>query len=184
VAAREGLLETIRKVNREARERFMATFTEVQKNFVDLHAILFPGGHAELRLEGDDPLEGDIVMIARPRGKRVETIKLLSSGERALTAIALIFAIYMTKPSPFCMLDEVDAPLDDANIDRFVEIIREFAKRTQFVIITHNKRTMEACDALYGVTMEEPGISKLVSVQMHGGEVHVDGTHVPDFVKG
>jgi len=184
VEARDGLLETIRKVNREARERFMTTFELAQKNFVELHAILFPGGHAELRLEGDDPLEGDIVMIARPRGKRVETIKLLSSGERALTAIALIFAIYMIKPSPFCMLDEVDAPLDDANIDRFVQIIREFAKKTQFVIITHNKRTMEACDALYGVTMEEPGISKLVSVQMHGGEVHVEGTHAPDFVKG
>lgn len=184
VDARDALLETIRKVNREARERFMATFELAQKNFVELHAILFPGGHADLRLEGDDPLEGDIVMIARPKGKRVETIKLLSSGERALTAIALIFAIYMIKPSPFCMLDEVDAPLDDANIDRFVQIIREFSKRTQFVIITHNKRTMEACDALYGVTMEEPGISKLVSVQMHGGEVHVDGTHAPDFVKG
>jgi chromosome segregation ATPase len=182
VRAREGLIETIRKVNKEARERFMATFEQAKKNFIEVHEVLFPGGRADLTLEGDDPLEGDIVMSARPQGKRVESIKLLSSGERALTAIALLFSIYMIKPSPFCILDEVDAPLDDANIDRFVRLVRQFATRTQFVIITHNKRTMEACNSLYGVTMEEPGISKLVSVKFHGGDVTVDGVARPDLV--
>ncbi len=182
IAARDALLETIRKVNREARERFMATFSLAKENFSRLHGILFPGGFAELKLEGDDPLEGDILMVARPKGKRVESIKLLSSGERALTALALIFAVYLIKPSPFCILDEVDAPLDDANIDRFVDLIREFSGKTQFIMITHNKRTMEACDALYGVTMQDPGVSKLVSVQLHDGSLHVDGQHAPEFI--
>jgi chromosome segregation protein len=179
--ARDELLETIRKVNREARERFAATFSKAQENYRKLHEILFPGGYAELKLEGDDPLEADIVMVAQPRGKRVESINLLSSGERALTAIALIFAIYMIKPSPFCILDEVDAPLDDANIDRFVDLIREFSQKTQFIIITHNKRTMEACDSLYGVTMEEPGVSKLVSVHLRDGDLHVEGERTSSF---
>jgi len=123
-------------------------------------------------------------MVARPRGKRVDSIKLLSSGERALTAIALLFSVYMIKPSPFCILDEVDAPLDDANIDRYVTLIREFSKRTQFIMITHNKRTMEACGDLYGVTMEEPGVSKIVSVRLHEGTVVLDGEPHPDFVTG
>jgi len=179
--ARDELLETIRKVNREARERFAETFTKAQENYKRLHEILFPGGFADLKLSGDDPLEADIVMVAQPRGKRVESINLLSSGERALTAIALIFAVYMIKPSPFCILDEVDAPLDDANIDRFVDLIREFSEKTQFIVITHNKRTMEACDSLYGVTMEEAGVSKLVSVQLRDGDLHVDGERSAAF---
>jgi chromosome segregation protein len=182
VEARDGLLETIRKVNREARERFEATFAQAQENFKRVFEILFPGGEAELQLAGDDPLEADIVMAARPRGKKIESIKLLSSGERALTAIALLFAVYLIKPSPFCILDEVDAPLDDANIERFVALVRQFAEKTQFVIITHNKKTMEACDYLYGVTMEEPGVSKLVSVKLVGGDVVAEGAGAANAV--
>jgi len=123
-------------------------------------------------------------MMARPRGKRVESIKLLSSGERALTATALLFAIYLVKPAPFCILDEVDAPLDDANIDRYVALLRTFSERTQFVLITHNKKTMEACDVLYGVTMEEAGVSKLVSVKFIGGDLVVDGVTTSDLTAG
>ncbi len=181
VEARDGLIETIRKVNREARERFQRTFAQVQENFKRVFETLFPGGEAEIRLEGNDPLEDDILMVARPHGKRVESIKLLSSGERALTATALLFAIYLVKPAPFCILDEVDAPLDDANIDRYVTLLRKFSERTQFVLITHNKKTMEACDTLYGVTMEEAGVSKLVSVKFIGGDLVVDGVTSNDL---
>ena len=112
-----------------------------------------------------DPLEARIEITAKPRGKRPTSIDLLSGGEKTLTAIALLFAIYLVKPSPFCILDEVDAPLDDSNIDRFTRILRRFSDNTQFIVVTHNKRTMEAANALYGVTMEEEGISKLVSVR-------------------
>jgi len=175
VSARDGLIETIRKVNQEARERFEKTFKLAQTNFTQVFETLFPGGFAELKLEGNDPLEDDIVMVARPRGKKIESIKLLSSGERALTATALLFAIYLIKPAPFCILDEVDAPLDDANIERYVALLRTFSERTQFILITHNKKTMEACDTLYGITMEEAGVSKLVSVKFVGGDLVVDG---------
>ena len=126
---------------------------------------LFEGGEAALTLSGDDPLEAEIDILARPRGKKPQSLSLLSGGEKALTAIALLFAIYLVKPSPFCILDEVDAPLDDANIDRFVLLLREFSRNTQFIVVTHNKKTMEVADCLYGVTMEEPGVSKLVSVR-------------------
>ena len=119
-------------------------------------------------MTGDDPLEADIDVTARPRGKKPQSIAQLSSGERALTAIALLFAIYLVKPSPFCILDEVDAPLDDANIDRFVAMVKEFSQRTQFIVITHNKKTMEAADCLYGVTMQRPGVSTVVSVELEG----------------
>jgi chromosome segregation protein len=126
------------------------------------------GDECDLRLEEDaDPLEAKIEIIAKPRGKRPTSIDLLSGGEKTLTAIALLFAIYLVKPSPFCILDEVDAPLDDTNIDRFTRIIRKFSDNTQFIIVTHNKRTMESANAMYGVTMEEEGISKLVSVRFN-----------------
>ena len=114
----------------------------------------------------EDPLEAPIIITARPWGKRLQSINLLSGGERALTAIALLFAIYLVKPSPFCVLDEVDAPLDDANIARFVKVIQKFSKQSQFIVVTHNKGTMESGETLHGVTMEEPGVSRLVSVKM------------------
>ena len=113
-----------------------------------------------------DPLEVDIQISAKPPGKNVNSINLLSSGERALTAISLLFAIYLVKPSPFCILDEVDAPLDDRNLDRYLKVINEFSKKTQFIMVTHNKKTMAEADNLYGITMEEPGLSSLVSVRL------------------
>ena len=133
-------------------------------------AVLIEGGRAELRLveapEGGDPLETGIEMVAQPRGKRLQAISLLSGGEKALTGLALLFAIFYFRPSPFCLLDEVDAPLDDANIHRFTRVLRELSSQTQFIVITHNRKTMEAADVLYGVTMEEPGLSRIVSVNL------------------
>jgi len=167
VTARESLLQLVDEINKTARERFLDTFSKVQDNFQEIFGALFEGGQAHVKLvDEEDPLESPIEVIARPRGKRLLSLGLLSSGEKALTALALLFAIYSVKPSPFCILDEVDAPLDDANTDRFLSIIRRFAERTQFVIVTHNKRTMEAADCLYGVTMQEAGVSKVVSVRL------------------
>jgi len=164
-SARNQLLEAIEKINSTASQLFLDTFALVQTHFTDTFSTLFVGGSAELRMVGDDPLECEIDILARPRGKNLQSISLLSSGERALTAIALLFAIYLIKPSPFCLLDEVDAPLDEANVDRFVALLKRFSEKTQFIMITHNKKTMEAAGALYGVTMQEPGVSKLVSVR-------------------
>ena len=163
--ARQQLLEAIEKINATASDLFRTTFTQVNENFRKVFTTLFEGGEAALLLTGEDPLEAEIEILARPRGKKPQSISLLSGGEKALTAIALLFAIYLVKPSPFCILDEVDAPLDDANVDRFVQLLREFSEKTQFIVVTHNKKTMEVADCLYGVTMEEPGVSKLVSVQ-------------------
>jgi chromosome segregation protein len=165
--AEKTLIETIKQINAIAQQRFGETFEQIRKNFISLFRDLFEeGDEVDLRLQEDvDPLEGFIDIVAKPRGKRPQSIDLLSGGEKSLTAIALLFAIYLVKPSPFCILDEVDAPLDDANIDRFVKLLRKFSGDTQFIIVTHNKRTMEAADSLYGVTMEEEGVSKLVSVR-------------------
>jgi chromosome segregation protein len=168
--AREELLEAIQKINRTASDLFLRTFEEVDRNFKEVFHTLFEGGEAALTLTGDDPLEAEIDILARPRGKKPQSLSLLSGGEKALTAIALLFAIYLVKPSPFCILDEVDAPLDDANIDRFARLLRQFSEKTQFIVVTHNKKTMEIADALYGVTMQEPGVSKLVSVRWIRGE--------------
>jgi chromosome segregation protein len=169
--AREGLRRTIRRVNRKARALFMETLERVRLNFQQTFGTLFEGGQADVRLVGDeDPLHAPIEVFARPRGKRLSSISLMSSGERALTAVSFLFAIYLVKPSPFCILDEVDAPLDDANIGRFLAMLRKVADRTQFVMITHNKKTMEIADYLYGVTMEEPGVSRLVSVRLGKGD--------------
>jgi chromosome segregation protein len=171
VQAKRQLEEAIRTINSTARELFIGTFEAVRQNLDDTFKTLFEGGHAELRLENpDDPLESPIEIVASPRGKRVQHISLLSGGERALTALSLLFAIYLVKPSPFCILDEVDAPLDDANVSRFLKMIRHFSEETQFVIITHNKRTMAEADYLYGITMEEPGVSSLVSVALDSAE--------------
>ncbi|MDH3997209.1 MAG: chromosome segregation protein SMC [Desulfuromonadales bacterium] len=163
----EGLQAAITKINRTTRKRFRETFDLVNAQFRELFPRLFNGGQAELQLtDENDLLETGIEVVAQPPGKKLQNVTLLSGGEKALTAVAMIFSIFMIKPSPFCLLDEVDAPLDDANIGRFNEIVTKMAATSQFIIITHNKRTMEIADNLYGITMEEPGVSKLVSVCM------------------
>ena len=162
-----SLRQTIREINETSSERFLATFEEVNIAFGDVFQHLFRGGEAQMRLlDDEDPLESGIEIVARPPGKRLQNIQLMSGGEKALVAIALLFALFRTKPSPFCILDEVDAPLDDANTVRFVETLNLMAQDTQFLVITHNKLTMEVASTLYGVTMEERGVSKLVSVEM------------------
>jgi chromosome segregation protein len=168
--ARNQLQQAIREIDTTARELFLATFTQVRENFRQIFMSLFGGGECDLRLENPDaPLDCDIEVHASPRGKRTQRIHLLSSGERALVALSLLFGIFLTKPSPFCLLDEVDAPLDDANVGRFVRMLTQFKTRTQFIVITHNPRTTtEAADSVYGVTMQEPGVSSLVSVRMRG----------------
>ncbi|MEP6733475.1 MAG: chromosome segregation protein SMC [bacterium] len=168
--ARASLLQAIKEIDATARELFMATFEQVRVNFREIFMSLFGGGECDLRLENRDaPLDCDIEIHASPRGKKTQRINLLSSGERALVALSLLFGIFLTKPSPFCLLDEVDAPLDDANVGRFVRMLNQFKSRTQFIVITHNPRTTtEAGDAVYGVTMQEPGVSSLVSVRMRG----------------
>ena len=169
VESEQTLLSTIEEINTTAQQQFLDTFGKIRENFISTFKGLFDeGDECDLRLEeGVDPLEARIEIVAKPRGKRPTSIDLLSGGEKTLTAIALLFAIYLVKPSPFCILDEVDAPLDDSNIDRFTRILRKFSDNTQFIVVTHNKRTMEAANALYGVTMEEEGVSKLVSVRFN-----------------
>ncbi|HLT92420.1 MAG TPA: chromosome segregation protein SMC [Woeseiaceae bacterium] len=156
----------IRKIDRETRNRFRETFDKVDAGFKRLFPKLFGGGHAYLELTGDDLLAAGVTVMARPPGKRNSTIHLLSGGEKALTAVALVFSIFELNPAPFCMLDEVDAPLDDANVGRFCDIVREMSDKVQFVFITHNKVTMELARQLTGVTMQEPGVSRLVSVDL------------------
>jgi len=164
------LMQTIAEINQTAHEKFSTTFHRIRENFIELFKVLFSDDdEADLRMaESEDPLECSIEIEAKPRGKRPHSIEMLSGGEKTLTAIALLFAIYLVKPSPFCILDEVDAPLDDANIDRYLKLIRKFSDNTQFLMITHNKKTMEAADTLYGVTMEELAVSKTVSVRFSG----------------
>ena len=165
----ENLRETISKIDVVAREKFESTFEEINHNFSKLFAMFFDGGSASLSLSGEeDPLEATIIIHAQPPGKKNQNLRMLSAGEKSLTAIALLFAIYQYKPSPYCVLDEVDAPLDDVNIQKFKKVLNEFAQDTQFIIVTHNKLTMEVADYLYGVTMENKGVSKLVSVEFKG----------------
>jgi chromosome segregation protein len=156
----------IRKIDKETRSRFRETYTNVNAGFQHLFPKLFGGGHAYLELTGDDLLSAGVTVMARPPGKRNSTIHLLSGGEKALTAVALVFAIFELNPAPFCLLDEVDAPLDDANVGRFCDIVRDMSEKVQFVFITHNKVTMEMSRQLTGVTMQEPGVSRLVSVDL------------------
>jgi chromosome segregation protein len=160
--------EAIARIDETTKVRFRDAFTAIQANFQQTFTTLFGGGRAGLTLlDENDPLETGIEIVASPPGKRLQSVQLLSGGEKALTAIALMFAIFRYKPSPFCLLDEIDAPLDDANVSRFVEMLRGMLDRTQFILITHNRRTMEIANRLYGVTMEEPGVSKLISVQLN-----------------
>jgi chromosome segregation protein len=158
--------KAIQEINRRSRKQFSETFKAINRNFNVVFQKLFAGGHCGMELlDEEDILECGIDLYAQPPGKKLQNVMLLSGGEKALTAFSLLVAIFMYRPSRFCILDEVDAPLDDANVQRFGELIGEMSAETQFVIVTHNKRTMEMSDTLYGITMEEPGISKMVSVR-------------------
>ena len=164
--ALETLQNAIKKIDKETRSRFKDTFDTVNAGFSELFPKVFGGGTACLEMTGDDLLDTGVAIMARPPGKKNSTIHLLSGGEKAMTAIALVFSIFQLNPAPFCMLDEVDAPLDDANVGRYARLVSEMSKKVQFVFITHNKITMEAAEQLMGVTMHEPGVSRLVTVDI------------------
>lgn len=166
--AKGSLLHTINEIDQSANDKFMLAYNTVRENFVKVFRSLFNEEDAcDLVLsDPDNPLESDVDIIARPKGKRPLSINQLSGGEKTLTATALLFSLYLLKPAPFCIFDEVDAPLDDTNIDKFNNIIREFSKQSQFIIVSHNKRTIASTDIIYGVTMVEQGISRLVAVDL------------------
>ena len=167
INAKEELLNVITKINHDTKKMFAETFEQVRKNFSEMFVELFgKTAKADLLLADEsDPLESGIDIIAKPPGKKLQTISLLSGGERSMTAVALLFAIYMVKPSPFCVLDELDAPLDEANIGRFLKVLDRFIDNSQFIIVTHNKRTMSRADLIYGISMEEYGVSKTLGMQ-------------------
>ena len=168
-ASRRELLDTISHINNTTLKMFAETFAQVRVNFREMFGEMFGGGRADLSLiDENDPLNCGIEITAKPPGKQLQGVSLLSGGERTMTAVALLFAIYMVRPSPFCILDEMDAPLDESNINRFIRVLERFVTQSQFIIITHNKRTIAKADILYGVTMEERGISKLVGVKLAG----------------
>jgi chromosome segregation protein len=168
VSARIQLLEVINRINTQTRQMFLETFEKIRGNFRAMFVEVFGGGKADLILSDEnDVLESGIEIVARPPGKQLQSISLLSGGEQTMTAVSLLFSIYQVKPSPFCVLDELDAPLDEANINRFVRVLQRFLAHSQFIIITHNKRTIGMADVLYGVTMEEHGVSRIVSVKFH-----------------
>jgi chromosome segregation protein len=165
--SRRELLDTISYINNTTQKLFAETFAQVRTNFREMFAEMFGGGRADLALmDENDPLNCGIEITAKPPGKQLQSISLLSGGERTMTAVGLLFAIYMVRPSPFCILDEMDAPLDESNINRFIRVLDRFVQQSQFIIITHNKRTIAKADILYGVTMEERGVSKLVGVKL------------------
>jgi chromosome segregation protein len=169
----DSIMKAIRKINKTCLDRFMETFEEADKKIKQVFPILFNGGSASLKLTDEtNPLESGILVQVRPPGKKVSHMGLLSGGEKALVAMALLFAIYLIKPSPFCLLDEVDAPLDEANIDRFNNLLKEIRKYSQVLMVTHNRRSMEIVDSLFGVTMENAGVSKMVSVSFKGNETN------------
>ena len=164
----DSLQKVITKINRITRQKFFDTFTAVNEHFKELFPMLFSGGKAYMQLTDEtDLLETGIEVFAQPPGKKLQSLDLLSGGERALTVIAIMFSIFLTKPTPFCLMDEIDAPLDDTNIGRFITHLNTMAENSQFIIITHNKLSMQAANSLYGVTMEEKGVSKIVSVQLN-----------------
>jgi chromosome segregation protein len=169
--AKENLRKVIDRINRICSRRFKETFEQVNERFTRVFPVLFGGGEASLILiENPEQDEPGIDIVARPPGKKLQSVSLLSGGEKALTAVSLIFSIFLVKPSPFCLLDEVDAPLDDANVFRFNDLVREMAKRSQIIVVTHNKHTMKENNKLYGVTMQEKGVSKMVSVSLTDAE--------------
>jgi chromosome segregation protein len=179
VTAKAQLLEVLNKINTQTREMFTETFNKIRDNFRAMFVEIFGGGKADLILVDEgDVLESGIDIVARPPGKQLQSISLLSGGEQTMTAVALLFSIYQVKPSPFCVLDELDAPLDESNINRFIRVLQRFLEHSQFIIITHNKRTIGMADVLYGVTMQEHGISRIVSVKFHKSEEKVTD-HTP-----
>jgi chromosome segregation protein len=166
-AARREVLDVISRINSTTQKLFAETFAQVRLNFGEMFQEMFGGGRADLALQDEnDPLNCGIEITAKPPGKQLQSVSLLSGGERTMTAVALLFAIYMVRPSPFCILDEMDAPLDESNINRFIKVLDRFVSQSQFIIITHNKRTIAKADILYGVTMEERGVSKLVGMKL------------------
>ncbi|MCE0484149.1 MAG: chromosome segregation protein SMC [Methylacidiphilales bacterium] len=178
LAAKEQILKAITEINRTTQKLFAETFEQVKANFQEMFTELFGGGKASLALmDENDPLECGIEIVAKPPGKQTQSVSLLSGGERTMTAVALLFAIYMVKPSPFCVLDELDAPLDESNINRFIKILQRFVQQSQFVVITHNKRTISIADVLFGVTMEERGVSKFVSMRLQKRASSANGAH-------
>ncbi len=184
--AKAQLLKAIDDINQTSLEQFKVTFEQIRKNFAYTFNILFGGGRAEIELvTAEDPLESGIEIVAQPPGTKLKGITLLSGGQKTLTAVALLFALYMVKPSPFCLLDELDAPLDESNIHRFTNLLKQFVKDSQFIIITHNKSTIAAADAIYGVTMQERGVSKTLSMKFdqHKGEPEVLPTTIADSVR-
>ena len=184
--AKAQLLKAIDDINQTSLEQFRVTFEQIRKNFAYTFNILFGGGRAEIELvTAEDPLESGIEIVAQPPGTKLKGITLLSGGQKTLTAVALLFALYMVKPSPFCLLDELDAPLDESNIHRFTNLLKQFVKESQFIIITHNKSTIAAADAIYGVTMQERGVSKTLSMRFdqHKGEPEVLPTTIADSVR-
>ena len=184
LTAKDQILKAIQEINRTTQKLFAETFEQVRVNFQEMFTELFGGGKATLTLmDESDPLECGIDIVAKPPGKQTQTVSLLSGGERTMTAVALLFAIYMVKPSPFCVLDELDAPLDESNINRFIKILQRFVQQSQFVVITHNKRTISIADVLYGVTMEERGVSKFVSLRLQKRDAAAR-THGSDDGKG
>jgi chromosome segregation protein len=168
LSAKASLLDTIKEIDDTAKEKFMDAFTQIRDNFIIVFRSLFnEEDSCDLILTNpEDPLESDIDIIAKPKGKRPLTINQLSGGEKTLTATAILFSLYLLKPAPFCIFDEVDAPLDDTNIDKFNKIIRKFSDESQFIIVTHNKRTIASTDVVYGVTMVEQGVSRVVPVDL------------------
>jgi chromosome segregation protein len=172
--ALETLEGAINKIDRETRTRFKETFDHINSGLAELFPKVFGGGHASLELTGDDMLNTGVAIMARPPGKKNSTIHLLSGGEKALTAIALVFSIFQLNPAPFCMLDEVDAPLDDANVGRYARLVKAMSDKVQFIYITHNKIAMEMAAQLMGVTMQEPGVSRLVSVDVEEAAEMID----------
>ena len=176
VKAKEQLLEVIDQINAETTEMFRVTFEKIRANFRELFTEVFEGGKADLVLvDEEDILNSGIEIVARPPGKKLQSITLLSGGEQTMTAVSLLFSIYQVSPSPFCVLDELDAPLDESNINRFIRVLKRFIDQSQFLIITHSKRTISMADTLYGVTMQEHGVSKMVSVKFQETERNEDG---------
>ena len=173
-AAKQELVHIITDLDGQSRKVFKEVFELIRENFKKNFALLFVGGEADLQFtEAADVLEAGIEIVAKPPGKKMQSIQLLSGGEKCLTAMALLFAIFEVKPAPFCLLDEIDAPLDDANVERFMRLVKQYEERSQFLIVTHNKETMSAADTLFGVSMEEKGVSRVLAVEFCDGEAKV-----------